>query len=126
LGEIWMVGNLKGDYLRLMPGLCLEDNKLVGKFKMTVGYMVSIRGQVMEYTYVPTGIKRELVRSGVDSDWNGQVVGTVARGPVAIHSSGQIILSLTHIEGITLGAGEEVDEVAGGASGMSVNGEWYR
>ena len=49
------------------------------------------------------------------------VVGTVGRGPVAIHSSGQIILSLTHIEGITLGAGEEVDEVAGGASGMSVH-----
>ena len=34
-----------------------------------------------------------------------------------IHSSGQTIFSLTHIEAITLGAGEEVDEVAGGASG---------
>ena len=28
----------------------------------------------------------------------------------------------THIEGITLVAGEEVDEVAGGASGMGVDG----
>ena len=28
----------------------------------------------------------------------------------------------SHIEGITLGAGEEVDKVAGGASGMGVDG----
>ena len=32
------------------------------------------------------------------------------------------IFSLTHVEGITLGAGEEVDEVAGGAGGMGVDG----
>ena len=37
---------------------------------------------------------------------------------MAIHSSGQTISSLAHIEGITLGPGEEVDEVAGGAGGM--------
>ena len=42
---------------------------------------------------------------------------------MAIHSSGQTIFSLTHIEGITLGAGEEVDKVAGGASGMGVVGD---
>ena len=41
---------------------------------------------------------------------------------MAIHSSGQAIFSLAHIEGITLGAGKEVDEVAGGASGMGVDG----
>ena len=41
---------------------------------------------------------------------------------MAIHSSRQTILSLAHIEGITLGAGEDVDEVAGGASGMGVDG----
>ena len=40
---------------------------------------------------------------------------------MAIHSSRQIIFSFTHIEGITLGAGEEVDEVAGGAGGMGVD-----
>jgi hypothetical protein len=40
---------------------------------------------------------------------------------LAINSSGQTIFSLTHIEGITLIAGEEVDEVAGGASGMGVD-----
>jgi hypothetical protein len=32
--------------------------------------------------------------------------------------SGQTIFCFTHIEGTTLGIGEEVDEVAGGASGM--------
>ena len=35
------------------------QNELVGKFKIAAGDMVSIRGQVMEYTYIPTGIKRE-------------------------------------------------------------------
>ena len=50
------------------------------------------------------------------------MVGTVGRGPVAIHSSGETIFTLIHIEGITLGAGEEVDKVAGGASGMGVDG----
>ena len=47
------------------------QNELVCKFKMAEGDMVSIRGQVMEYMYIPTGIKRELVRSGVDNDWKG-------------------------------------------------------
>jgi hypothetical protein len=36
------------------------QNELVCKFKMAAGDMVSIRGQVMEYTSIPTGIKREL------------------------------------------------------------------
>ena len=34
----------------------------------------------------------------------------------------ETIFSLAHIEGITLGAGEEVDEVAEGASAMGVDG----
>ena len=38
---------------------------------MAVGNKVSIRGQVMEYIYIPSGIKREIVRSGVDYDWKG-------------------------------------------------------
>ena len=38
---------------------------------MVVGDLVSIMGQVMEYTYIPTGIKREMVRSGVDCNWKG-------------------------------------------------------
>ena len=41
---------------------------------------------------------------------------------MAIHSSGQTISSLAHIEGITLGTGEEVDVVAGGVGGMDVDG----
>ena len=45
------------------------QNELIGKLKMAAGDVISIRGQVMEYTYIPTGIKRELVRSGVDCDW---------------------------------------------------------
>ena len=78
---------------------------------MAVSDLVSVRGQVMEYPYIPTGIKGEMVRSGVDCHWKGQVIGTVGRRPVAIHSSGETIYSLTHIEGITLSADEEVDEV---------------
>ena len=46
-----------------------RQNELVCKFKVAAGDMVSIRGQVMEYMYIPTGIKRELERSGVDCDW---------------------------------------------------------
>ena len=49
-----------------MPGLCLED-ELVGKFKMAAGDMVSI----MEYMYIPTGNKREMMLFGVDCDWKG-------------------------------------------------------
>ena len=40
------------------------QNELIGKFKMAVGDVISIREQVMEYMYIPTGIKRELVRFG--------------------------------------------------------------
>ena len=61
-------------------------------FKMAASDLVSVRGQVMEYTYIPTGIKREMVRSGADCHRKGQVVGTVGRRLVAIHSSGQTIL----------------------------------
>ena len=42
---------------------------------------------------------------------------------MAIHSSGQTIFSLAHIEGMTVGAGEEVDEVAGGAGGIDEVGD---
>ena len=47
------------------------QNELVCKFKMAAIDKVSIRGQIMEHAYISTGIKRELVRSGVDSDWKG-------------------------------------------------------
>ena len=47
------------------------QNELKGKFKMAAGDVISIGGQVMEYTYILTGIKRELVRSGVDCNRKG-------------------------------------------------------
>ena len=89
---------------------------------MAASDLVSVRGQVMEYPYIPTRIKGEMVRSGMDCHRKEQVVGTVGRRLVAIRSSGQTISSLAHIEGITLSTGEEVDEVAGGAGGMGVDG----
>ena len=64
----------------------------------------------MKFTYIPTGIKRELVRFGVDCDQKGYIVGNIGGRKVSIHSNGQTIFSFTHIEVITLGAGE----VAGG------------
>ena len=56
---------------------------------------------------------------------------------MTIYSSGQTVFSFSHIEGITMDAGEEVDEVDGRASGMDVDfvsgcaskndhgGRWY-
>ena len=31
---------------------------MASKFKMTASDLVSVRGQVMEYTYIPTGISK--------------------------------------------------------------------
>ena len=45
-----------------------RQNELIGKFKMAAGDVINIKGQIMEYTYIPTGIKRELLRFGVDCD----------------------------------------------------------
>ena len=64
---------------------------------MAASDLVSVRGQVMEYPYIPTGIKGEMVRSGMYCHRKGQVVGTVGRRPVAIHSSGQTISILLNI-----------------------------
>ena len=58
------------NYLRLMPG-SRGQNELTDTFKMVAGDVISIRGQVMEYMYIPTGIKRVLVRFCVDCDWKG-------------------------------------------------------
>ena len=43
------------------------QNELISKFKMAVGDVICIRGLVMEYIYIPTGIKR----GDVNCDWNG-------------------------------------------------------
>ena len=45
----------------------------------------------MEYTYIPTGIKSELVRFDMDCNQKGYVVWAVVEGQVAIHSSGQTV-----------------------------------
>ena len=58
----------------------------------------------MEYTYIPTGIKWELLRLGVDSDRKGYVLRTVGGGVLSIRYSRQTMFSLIHIEGITLDA----------------------
>ena len=47
------------------------QNKLIDKFKMAAGDVISIRGQVMEHRYIPAGVEGELGRFGVDGDWKG-------------------------------------------------------
>ena len=47
------------------------QSELIGKFKIAAGDVISIRGQIIEYTYILTGINRELVRFGVDCDQKG-------------------------------------------------------
>ena len=72
-----MEGNLKRKLSEVNArAVSRRQNEMVGKFKKAVGNIVSIRGQVMEYTYIPTGIKREFVRSGVDCDWSQPPGGT--------------------------------------------------
>ena len=61
-----MERKLNGNYLRLIPGLCLEENEFIGEFKMAVDDVISIRGLVMKYMYIPMGIETELVRFGMD------------------------------------------------------------
>jgi hypothetical protein len=36
--------------------------------------VIGIKGQVLEYTYIPTGIETELVRFGMDGNQKGKVV----------------------------------------------------
>ena len=52
----------------------------------------------MKDMHIPTVIKRELVKFGVDCDRSR----IVRKGMVAIHSSGKTIIGFTHIEGNTL------------------------
>ena len=65
-----------------------RQNELKGKFKMAVSDVIRIMGQVMEYTYIPTGIKRELVRFCGDCNQKGYIVGIFGGGTTAIHSNG--------------------------------------
>ena len=47
------------------------QDELIGKFKMAAGNVISIRRQVLEYTYIPIGIEKELVRFGMDGNRKG-------------------------------------------------------
>ena len=47
------------------------QDELIGQFKMAVDDVINIREQVLEYTYIPKGIERKLVRFGMDGDWKG-------------------------------------------------------
>ena len=55
----------------------------------------------MEYGYISTGVKTELLRFGMDCDWKEQVV-IVGGGPMVICSSEQTVFSLPHMVGIIL------------------------
>ena len=50
-------GKFKRRLSEVIRAVSRRKNELVAKFKMAAGDMVSIRGQVMEYTHIPTGIK---------------------------------------------------------------------
>ena len=63
-----MDGKLNGNYLRLIPGLCLEENEFIGEFKMAVDDVISIGRYVIKRTYIPTGITWALVKFDVDCD----------------------------------------------------------
>ena len=47
------------------------QNELIGEFKMVAGDVISIRGLVMKYMYIPMGIETELVRFGMDCNTKG-------------------------------------------------------
>ena len=63
-----MEGKLNGNYLRPVSR---GQDELIDKFKMAADDVICIRGQVMEYMYIPTGIKWDLVKFGMDCDWKG-------------------------------------------------------
>ena len=88
---------------------------------MAADDVISIRGQVLEHTYIPTGIEREFVKFGISATGKVKLLGLLEKDwcPFILVDR---LPSLFHIEGITLGAGEEVDEVAGGAGGMDADG----
>jgi hypothetical protein len=54
--------------------------------------VINIRGWVVKYMYIPTGIKSKRVNCRI-----------ISGGMVTIYASGKTISSFAHIEGITLG-----------------------
>ena len=59
-------GKIKGRLSEVNArALSRGQDELVGEFKMAGGDVISIRGQVLEHTYIPMGTERELVRFGI-------------------------------------------------------------
>ena len=56
-GEGWGVGGRLSEVNAW--AVSKGQDKLVGKFKMEVGDVISIRGQVLEHTCIPTGFGME-------------------------------------------------------------------
>ena len=86
---------------------------------MVAGDVISNGGQVMKYMYISTEIKRKF------EIWCELQSERVNCQDCWKRNSGHSFqwtnyFWFTHKEGITLGAGEEIDEVAGEANGMGV------
>ena len=65
-------GNINGKLSKVNTrAVSRGQNKLIDKFKMATGEVIMIRGQTMEYMYIPIGIERKLVRFGKDCEWRG-------------------------------------------------------
>ena len=84
--------------MRLMLGLCLRINVLVYQFKKAAVYLIDVREKVLEHTSIQTGIKSELMTFSVNCNQKVQVVGTICRGSVTIHSSKHTVYSIPHID----------------------------
>ena len=90
---------MEGNYLRLMPGLSLEDRTnwyASSRWRRVIWSVLG--GRLWSTRTFQQELKGEMMRSGVDCHWKGQVIGSVGRGPVPIHSSGQTISSLALIQ----------------------------
>ena len=72
----------------------------------------------MKYTCIPTGIKMEVVKFGVDCDRKGQIIRIVGGG----HSFQWVHYFLfLQYRRYQKGAGKKVGEVAGRENGMGVD-----
>ena len=72
LREEWMEGNLKRDYLRLMPGLYLVDRtnwKASSRWRRVLWLVLG--GKLWSKRTFQQELKGSWVRSRVDSDWKG-------------------------------------------------------
>ena len=77
--------------------------------------MIGVRGNVLNHTYIPAGIKCELQPEGASCQ--------DCLGRISEHSfSWTTISNFSHIEGFTLGEGKEICEVSGRAIDLVLGG----